>query len=351
MPKTKRITILDLAENAGVDNSTVSLALRDDPRISAATKERIKAIAKKMNYVPNSVARSLCGGKSRLIGVVLSSLENAFFSPHLDEFQKECEKSGYSLAVTVSSWSKQREVENLKRLCESRAEGIICVPVEQDPDEFIRNIESVALEDTPFIFLGLPEKTVAHHAGVDMKRSMETGLDHLWSLGHRRIGFLHAEEKGSRRADLHKARQSFVKAYLKEKGAPALEEDLFVVSDNAYGAVGVAKELLKRKGDRPTAIFCADDMLGRALIAGLDLAGIGVPDEISVLGIDDAPGNELGSVPLASVSLEAAKLACATMRLLMDMISMKTPAKPFKRIEIEPRIAQRASCAPPRAHS
>jgi len=351
MRKSGRATILDLAEKAGVDNSTVSLALRDDPRISLATKERVKAIAKEMNYVPNGLARSLCGGRSRLIGVTLTSIENNFFLPFLDEFQRASEAASYSLSISVSAWDKKRELESLRHFCESRVEGIICVPVELNLSGFQESVKELRLDNIPMVFLSLPDKLFSHQVGVDQEDAIKAGLDYLLSLGHRRIGFLHAEEKGSRRSDLHRFRRELALRFMKERGVSPRDEDFLSVSDNAYGAVGAAGLIASRRpSERPTAMFCADDMIGRALVAGLSLAGVRVPDEISVLGFDDAPGDELGEIPLASVSLEGARQGSAAIKLLLDVIEKRAPQKPFQRILIEPRVAERASCAPRGAH-
>ncbi len=112
MPR-KHVTIIDVAREAGVDDSTVSLALRGDLRITERTRSHIREVASRLNYLPNQLARSLSGGRSRMIGVMLPDMENRFFAPPMEEFHAAAECKGYSFSIKFCNWDPGRERQGI----------------------------------------------------------------------------------------------------------------------------------------------------------------------------------------------------------------------------------------------
>jgi LacI family transcriptional regulator len=345
---TGRITIADVARHVGVDASAVSLALRGDLRISEATRNRISEAAQQLGYVPNDLAKSLRGGRSRIIGVMLTDLSNHYFAGPLEEFQSMAEPAGYALSVKFSSWDMERELRGIYQFCEGRVEGIIWAPCESHTPEFAQTVARSAVAKIPIVCLGRQDQ--CHSIGVSVDASLTVALKYLSELGHRRVGMACATRVVGWRSNLQAQRLLQFRNLAPNFGITLKEEDIFDSSDNAYGGVGIASKLAHRAPkDRPTAVFTADDMIGRALLAGLTALNVRVPHEISVLGMDNAPGDDVGELPLTTVSLEASETGRGAMRLLLDLIERRVPAYPLQAVLLSPRLIVRSSCGPPGA--
>jgi LacI family transcriptional regulator len=346
---SKRITILDIARAVGVDNSTVSLALRDDGRITEATRQRVREAARRLNYVPNQLARSLSGGRSRLVGVMLTDMENRFFSPALEEFQTAAERNGIALSVQFCSWNQEREERGIEQFCGSQVEGIIWAPTDGGSERYeciLRRMQSAMIPCVLFGLAGRPDRVTAHQVGVSEREAIRAGLEYLHSLHHQRMGVATAVSATGMRSTLHRNRLAHMRLVAGELGMTIDDQLVWDTEDNTYGGVEIAARLVRMPLPQwPTAVFASDDMLGRALLSGLRALGVRVPEEISVLGFDDAPDDSTGPVSLTSVSLEARQNGAETFALLMGLIGGTIEAEPRRVVKLSPRIVQRASCA------
>jgi LacI family transcriptional regulator len=339
-------TILDIARESGVDNSTVSLALRGNARIPDKTRQRILEVASRLNYTPNQSARALSRGRSRVIGIMLSDLANQFFGPYIDQIQLAAEEHNLAVSLKLCAWDLERQSRGILQFCESRVDGIVWAPVggDQDVAPLLRRIGQCGAK---CVLMGIPP------AGITMNfvhswetEALKVGAEHLRSLNHQRIGIATATGVPSQRGVRHVARLERMVAAIVEAGGTVDERHIFRTADNSYGGVELAGMFARTPvRDRPTAIFAADDMLARALIAGLLVQGLRVPQDVSVLGYDDAPGDGMGIVPLTSVGLDAVAAGRRIAELIIDLVEGKAAGKPPQHIMLHPRVAERSSCA------
>jgi len=347
MAKT-RVTMMDVARSLGVDHSTVSLALRCDPRIPEQTRNRVRQAAQKLNYMPNQIARTLSGGRSRVIGVMLPDMRNQFFVPHLEEIQAAAERSDLSVSVKFSNWDLEREDRGLMQFCASRVDGIIWAPILRSEDSMAGMLRKAESAGAKLVLLG------GMNMGLKLNRvrcsSLEAtrvAVDYLVKLGHRRVGVAGAISMDGNRGDHHRIRVQDMRDSLANAGRPVREEDVFVTADDLCGGVEIAGQIARRaRADRPSIVFAADDMLAREMIAGFAVTGVNVPNDISVLGYDDAPGDAAGPVALTSVSLRGRDVGRAAGQLLVDLVENGTPADSPQLVKIQPEIVERASCIP-----
>jgi len=351
MTKQHHITMADIARAAGVDNSTVSLALRGDVRITEATRVRIRQAATRLGYVTNNLARSLSSRRSRLIGVLLTDAENHFFAAPLEEIHEHAGAAGYAVSVKFSGWETARERLCLRQFCESRVDGLIWATAFSAADVIDAEVTGgLSAGGVPIVTLGnelLLQQGLAHCVGMQTATAIQCGIDHLTALGHQRIGLATAAAADSLRGRMHRDRIGWARAALANAGCLLPAADIFDTADNQYGGVALAAQLAQRpRTEWPSAIFAFDDMLARALIAGLAALGVHVPGEISVLGFDDAPGDTEGPVPITSVSLEARAVGRQAIGLLLGLLDGSVPPKPMHSVVLQPRITVRASCAP-----
>ncbi|OGV54222.1 MAG: hypothetical protein A2X45_07550 [Lentisphaerae bacterium GWF2_50_93] len=355
MRNPERATVSSVAKAAKVSRASVYAVLNATKniniRVSEKIEKRILQVADELGYVRNENARMLVTGKTNTIGVMLTGMENQFFDPMLKEIYRIGDGRGYSISVSFSSWDMERERRGISGFCGNRFEGIIWVPITPGGDDFKRNIGLIESMNIPLLLIGTyeyPESDNRCQVGIREEESVSTGIEYLSSLGHRRIGIATATATECRRRNMHEIRLGHMRKLASDAGMIIYDRDIFNTSDNAYGGVGFAAEILRRpRSSWPTAIFAADDMLARGLIAGLSCLGVKVPDQISVLGFDDSPGNETAGIPVTSVSLETAEMGRRSLPLLLDVIERKLPDGSPQRIILKTRLVERKSCSSP----
>lgn len=295
------VTIKDVAKLAGVSVSTASNALNGKYGVNEKTRQRVLKAAQELNYKPNPMAKGLVTNSTRNVGIIITgpSSFNVFTNPIFIEIIREMtvslSRKGYHAMLNVIDL--EEEEEYLPRIAQSRTVDVLIYLGTRKPDkelvQLIRRVELpfiVVLRDAP------DENTVA--VSVNNRKCGYDATRYLIEMGHRRIGFIGvlpgvklAEErfKGYRQA-------------LEEAGIPF--DPSLVVEGNFYqesGAMGV-RRLLRQASQRPTAIFCANDMMALGAIEGLGQEGLPVPDSISLIGCDNIPNLHLMKVPLTTVA-------------------------------------------------
>lgn len=347
MSKT-RVTMQDIARSLGVDHSTVSLALRSDPRIPEQTRDRVHRAAQKLNYMPNHLARTLSGGRSRVVGVMMPDMRNQFFVPHVEEIQAMAERQDLAVSIKFSNWDLDREDRGLLQFCTGRVDGIIWAPIIRTEDamvDMLKKIDSAAAKLVVIggVHMGLPMNRVR----CSSLRATRVAVDYLVKLGHRRVGLAGATRMAGNRGDHHRIRVQDMRDALAEVGLGVRDQDVFTTADDLCGGVEIAGQIAKLDPkDRPTVVFAADDMLAREMIAGFTVIGVDVPNDISVLGYDDAPGDATAPIALTSVSLRGRDVGRHAGQLLADLIEGAVTEKEPQFIALEPEIVERASCIP-----
>jgi DNA-binding LacI/PurR family transcriptional regulator len=276
------VTIKDIARAAGVSHSTVSRALRDHPAIAAQTSGRIKALAVEMGYVPSAVARGLKTSRTQALGVIVTRIDDPFFSELLQGIEKVLREMGYSLFVAASNRDFRRERSIVQAMRERRVDGVILCSTQFSEDHY-RQLKGVGL---PIVVVGNQEissyRPMIVHDDFEGSRQITR---HLIDLGHTKIAFL-----GNGRAE--RTTQSRLSGYCHEMiiaNLPVQDGYVFQAPNGRPdgGDIGV-KHFLKLP-DPPTAIQCFNDMMAIGALKSLREGGISVPEECSVVGFDDIP--------------------------------------------------------------
>lgn len=346
----KRKTIMDVAREAGVDFSTVSLALRKDPRIRSETRERIEAAARQIGYVPNRIARSLSGGATRVIGVMLTEMSRFFATP-LEEFQRIGEAAGYTLSVHFSWWDMERERKGMQQFCENCVESIIWAPTAFDAVSLQETASLLHNARITTVMLGLAHENEnlalpCHQIGIDIKSGLRLGLEHLLSLGHRHIAIATAAGTEGRRGEMFRLRLRILKELFTELQLPLDGSDILLTTDHEHGGIEIAMQLAHRPRSKwPTAVFAAEDSLARSLAKSFHALDISIPQDISLLGYHVGSDQPMGPVPLSTVSLESDNFATQAINLLFDLMRKKLPNEPHQIITVPSNIIERSSCA------
>lgn len=314
----------DVAKQVGVSAATVSLALSGSPRISPATRAKVERIAREMGYRPHVSARALRTDSTRTIGLVVSDVANPFFAELAGEIQRAAAQHAYSLVLCNSDEDADRQDDYLSSLLAGRqVDGVIVVPtLAMTPGlrQAGASAARIVLLDRPVEVTGRGAATrhLAQSPIVrsDARAALDEVAELLTSLGHRRIGIIAPPlqtQVGQERRDV--LREALVRRGVPVRAITVTEGDFR--QDSGARAVD---QLLSRR-QPPTAIFAADGLMAVGALKGVRAAGLRVPQDISLVGFDDAPWFDLFDPPLTSIAQPIAALATAAVDAMLALLS------------------------------
>ncbi|MGW4648887.1 LacI family DNA-binding transcriptional regulator [Kitasatospora sp. NPDC004289] len=330
----RRPTGRDVARLAGVSQATVSLVFSGSEagqRVSPATRERVREAARELGYRPQAAGRQLRLGRSGMILLAVPNMLGPFFGRVLVGVHEEAGRHG--LAVVVSSgWGSATLAEAATT---SRFDGLlVCSP----DDSQLGALPS----GTPVVFLDADPALADPETGrtrptveLDVASGMRAAVEHLAGLGHRRIGHLRST---------HSAYTFRVRQAAFEQAARGLEviELGVTLNDGQRAARAVARELLSRP-DRPHAVVCDDDVVASGLYQAAAELGLRIPDDVSVVGMDNIPVADLLAPPLTTVDLPGEELGRAGAAALAALLRGE-PAEPVP--PLATRLVERSSTRP-----
>ncbi|MCU1441652.1 MAG: LacI family transcriptional regulator [Rhodoglobus sp.] len=275
--------INEVAQLAGVSTATVSRALSGNGHVSEATRRRVHAAALELEYVVSSNASSLATGRTKNVGVVIPFLNRWFYGAVLEGAEQALLSHGYDLTLyNLSGGNDERRTVFEHFLLRKRVDAVIAISLELTPNEVSRLLDM----NKPIVGVGGPLPGV-RTLSVDDVAIARLATEHLLALGHRAIAHIGGNPDYELDFHLPTNRRYGYEAALEEAGV-AIDPTLFHAADfTLQGGHAAAKQLLGNPRKRPTAIFAAsDEMAIGAILAARDL-GLHVPDDVSVIGIDD----------------------------------------------------------------
>jgi LacI family transcriptional regulator len=338
-------TISDVAKRAGVSAMTVSRVVNGTGYTSAETRARVEAAIEELGYVPNALARQLRSKRTKSIALLVSDISNPFFTTIARGVEDFFVSHGYSVMFCNTDEDAAEEEQYLLMLIERQIDGVLLVPARSSGESF----SLLAGHHVPVVVI---DRRVAARNVDSVRCDSEAGahalVQHLVELGHRRIAVL----TGSRMISTSADRVAGARRALEEAGLD-LPEELVHYGGFNYGksnqASGqrMALEMLEAAGERPTAVFCANNFIGFGAIRALRETGLRVPDDISVVAFDDLP-EEWISEPFLTVARQPAyeigRVAAA--RLLDQITGVQSPSGESVILPYE--LIIRRSAAPPR---
>ncbi|MBI4027979.1 MAG: LacI family DNA-binding transcriptional regulator [Verrucomicrobia bacterium] len=336
----RQITISHLARRLDVHPSTISLALRDSREVSAATRRRVCALARRLRYSPNQIARCLRQRSSRTLGVVFPYATLPYYATLLDAIYAEAHGRGLHLDVRFHQWDPREEEVAIRSLIEHRVAGLILLPAARCSCATLhRNLSASVSFPVALVglspFKNLP-RAVQGFVGTDMRWGSQRLGEHLLEMGHRRIAFLTPERPlrsssiGMRLAGLYSALREQPDATLQvvhldederpDGGVAQVEQRGFPAQNSFLVGQRLAARFLELS-PRPTAAITPDETMAHVLLASLSAAGLRVPDDVSLACYDGTHLSEFGGVPLTCVKQPIEKMA----RNLVDLAACPPP--------------------------
>ena len=330
----KSVTIKDVAKAAGVSYSTVSRALSGSPEISEETRERIIRMCKEMNYMPNTVARAMVMKSTKLLGLILPSINNPFMSEMAYHIDRQVRARGYNIVLCNSSGDPEQEREQFELMIARQVDGILLLPAMADSYALLEPY----LSRIPTVFVGenlreAPESYVS----VDNFRGAQIGMEYLYELGHRDILYF-----GRRRGSTtHQLRADGYAAFCKEHG---LKEqycnNMFSSTTIKYGYQQAMQLFQQERGY--TAIFAATDTNALGIMQAAEELGINIPGDVSLLGFDNIRDSGLPRIDLTTIEQPKNLLASVAVDTLLDKITNELSG--YSHRIISPALIERRSC-------
>jgi len=321
----------EVARRARVSTATVSRVLNNANVVKSTTRARVVKAIEELKYHPNLHARSLAGGKNRTLGVVVSNMENPFFFDIYKTIESFAHTAGFEVVVSNTDYRSEQLATSLRLMIGRRVAGLAAIVSEMDP----LLIEELSATDIPVVFydVGTPRRNIAN-IRVNYRRGMEKIIDYVYSLGHRRLGFIgHHSVLGP----IHERMRSVMDSVAR---IPSLQVRTAADADSLDGGRQAARALLD-DGPRPTAILCVNDIMAVGALRELRERGLRVPQDVSVTGFDNVKLSEFCYPALTTVHIPRDHIG----RIVCDYLMAKSgqPEVPSPEVVIDPEFVLRDS--------
>ncbi len=333
----EKITSLQVAQRAGVSQSAVSRVFTPGASVSKKTADKVRQAARELGYRPNVLARAMITGRSRMIGLVVAYLENHFYPEVLEKLSNALQEQGYHVLIFMASQTSGDIDPVVEEILDYQVDGIIFASVAMS-SEIGARCEAAGV---PVVMFNRAQEDDLVPAVVS--DNFEGGrklAKFLADAGHRKIAYIAGWEGATTQHDREAGFRS---------GLAEAELELFAWADGKFvteAAQDAARSLFDRP-DRPDAVFVANDHMAFAVMDVLRFElGLRIPEDVSVVGYDDASIAAWPSYDLTTIRQRANLMVDETVAIMLSRI--KTPEIPFGRVSIEAPLIVRGSARIPK---
>ena len=324
-PAAKRVGIRDIAQRSGVSAGTVSMVLNKNPKITSATAKKVQAVIEELDYRPNRIAQQLSGKYTRMLAVILPTLRHALADPYFGEILSgvvdEAGRQNHKVMIEAAGDEFIATRQHLELFERRFVDGVLCIGF----DDRHRFVHDFAAAGRPALLVnnrltGAPDADGGatpdgvDHLCCDYRGGARQAMTCLLQLGHTRIAHLY----GSTRVHTSRVVSD---VYEQAMGAAGLKPRSVDGGFTEAGGRAAAEAWTRAPAsERPTAIFCGNDKMALGAMHAFHLAGIGVPAEVSIVGLDDIAGSQYSNPPLTTVHLPLYELGVASCKRLIQRV-------------------------------
>jgi LacI family repressor for deo operon, udp, cdd, tsx, nupC, and nupG len=332
--------IFEVAKRAGVSTATVSRVLSNAALVAPATRKRVLAAVERLGYVPNAAAKNLRDMRARKLLVTVPDISRPLFSLILQGIEESAIREGYSVLLGDTQYDKGREERYVSMLHEKQADGLIFLgrKLSKGVEALVRGhrgksaapvVNALGFKPT----LGIPS------VQIDNAAAGAEAMDHLYRMGHRRIGLVTGPPLSFVSAERMRGALTRAKKERADRDVVIAHGDFSIDS----GVVGGERLLADPKP--PTAIFCLNDEMAMGVLHTARRRSLRVPDDLSIIGVDDIRYSRYANPPLTTVAQPMREMGEHAVRVLLGIL--KGGDKPEELVRLPHTLVVRASTAPP----
>lgn len=327
--------IREIARRAKVSTATVSRAINHVPTVDPQLARRVWKVVDELGYYPNTQARALVLGRSRIFGLIVSEITNPFFPEIVQTFENLAVENNYEILVTSTVHDPKRMESSVRRMIERRVDGVAILTFGMEESL----IEHLRFRKVPLVFVDVgPEVPGIANIRINYLNGIRQAVQHLAALRHTRIAFV----SGPSHLRSAMARRDAFKASMVEIG---LSPDLIVVGNHRME--GGMKALLELNGMScpPTAVLCSNDVTAIGVMREAYEQNIKIPEDLSVVGFDDIHLSEFMIPPLTTVQMSQHQLAKVAFQALLNEVASEAPSRQHHNYELVTSLMLRRSTA------
>jgi LacI family transcriptional regulator len=329
--------IREIAKLARVSTATVSRALNRVPTVDPQLAKRVWKVADQLGYYPNTQARALVSGKSRIFGLVVSEITNPFFPEIVQTFEELAVQNDYEILLTSTVHDSKKMKSSVRRMIERRVDGVAILTFGMEESL----LDDLRLRKVPLVFVDVgPDAPRISNIRIDYQHGIRQAVQHLAALRHKNIAFI----AGPVQLKSAVARREAFQHAMKEIGLEVGPGTIVIGDHIMEGGMRALGELMRLQ-KRPTAVVCSNDMTAIGVMREAYDLGISVPAELSVVGFDDIRLSEFITPPLTTVQMSQTGLARIAFNALMNEVAQVTPSEHKKEYALTTNLILRRSTA------
>jgi DNA-binding LacI/PurR family transcriptional regulator len=327
---------------AKVSIATVSRTINGSPLVSDRLTKRVWQAIEQLNYFPNTHARSLVSGRSRIFGIIVENITNPFFPELIQNFEEIAVAHGYEILVSSSNSDPAVLTTCVRRMIERKVEGVAMLTFgEEEPV-----LDQLAFHEIPLVLAEFRlEDPKTSTILLDYATGIRAAIEHLTQLGHKKIAYLAGPHK------IHSAmtRENDFRTAMEAVGLPIQKKWIIECDHTLKGGVA-GFDRLQALATGPTAILCSNDMTAIGVLRAAYLKGLRVPQDLSVIGLDDIDFAEFTLPPLTTIRLSRGDLARAAFEALRQQAEESSTSRIQREFLVSTSLVQRGSTAAPPAN-
>jgi LacI family transcriptional regulator len=327
--------IREIARRARVSTATVSRAINRVPTVDPQLAKRVWKVVDELGYYPNTQARALVSGRSRLFGLIVSEITNPFFPEIVQTFENLAVENNYEILLTSTVHDPKRMESSVRRMIERRVDGVAILTFGMEETL----LDHLRFRKVPLVFVDVgPNAPGIVNIRINYLNGIRQAVQHLAALRHKRIAFI----SGPLSLKSAMARKSAFKTAMTEIG---LSPDLIV--EGNHGMDGGMRAFLEfnELSDRPTAVLCSNDMTAIGVMREAYDQNINIPNDLSVIGFDDIRLAEFTTPPLTTVQMSQMELAKIAFGALLTEVQRESPSHERTEYPLNTNLVLRRSTA------
>lgn len=338
-----RPTIVDVAKAAGVSKATVSRVMSENAEyVRPATRDRVLAAIEQLGYRPSSIARSLTLKRTNTASILVSDVGNPFYPDVIRGVEDVALEHDYNIFLCNTSYDLDRGMTYIRSMIDKQVDGILIMSSSMS-DEWLEELEKHSIPAVVLDWSVHGIKGAVGTIGVDFEPGIQAAVDHLLDLGHQRFAHI----SGPLRLQTSQLRRKAFLVALKSRGI-AFEEVVTIESNLRLDGGGLALAQMKELSQLPTAIFTANDLMAMGLIRAARAQQMRVPEDLSVVGLDDIWLAADMEPPLTTVALPRYEIGSIAMQMLLDLLASKhKPHATIDHKQVETYLIVRQSTTQP----